>query len=233
MVNKAEKPREVKLSRGPILPSELVSVLTTAWGDPKERFNYTGIAWGDNHTATITELNELEPIEDAEGIRYVHGKFSYEDKSVLDIWLTTHGDNTIAARGAMARQRQSTIAQLWAGLPRRGRLNFIQASWVRSISLGLLIGPICSLSLALCLLAFTSYTLPVGVWAAVNGTWLLLAICLHLAVRASPSVQAHRSVVVLDRPAGRPLADAWTIAAGILGLLALITTLVTYLFPRR
>lgn len=229
MVNKTEKSREVTLARGPILPSELASVLATAWDGATGLFNDTVIVWADRHSASIRSLDDLEPIEDAQGIAVISGRFQYEDKSSLEISLSRYENNTVKARGGTARQRQSAIAQQWATFPGRGRLSQRWASLAWSYS----IGPILCAILFLLTGAFDagSRTSPLS-WTIRIG-FLLIAVWLNLALWATPSVRAQRNLIVLDRRATRPMADAWTIASGVLGAIALAVAVVTYFIPRK
>lgn len=116
-LNKQDKPLLVELTRGAVLPSELKHIV--ALGTQDANCMIMTVVWSDNSHASTTDIDEIEPIEDVEGIRSVFAKFHYNDGSNLTIWLRQYYCNIVEAVGKMSLQRQSSIAQYWASLPDR------------------------------------------------------------------------------------------------------------------
>lgn len=229
MVTKAEKPREVMLSRGSILPSELVSVVTSAWEGATGVFDHVAVVWDDGHSAAVRKLDELAPIEDAEGISSLAGNFTYEDGSELKLALSRYSENTMSAKGQTARQRQAVIAQQWATFPKRGRWSAKSADRAESWSASFL----AVVGFLLLISIFDEGIRNSATWAAVKAGVLILSWCLFLSVRATVSVRASRKLVTLDRSVRRSAAETWTIIAGVAGVLALALALITYFYPRK
>lgn len=72
-MNKQNKPVVVELTRGAILPAELKDLLVLAAHDAK--CVMVTLVWSDNSQASTTDIEEIDPIEDAEehqiGVRQI------------------------------------------------------------------------------------------------------------------------------------------------------------------
>ncbi|GLE51538.1 hypothetical protein ATCCBAA256_11210 [Mycobacterium montefiorense] len=222
-MNKQDKPLLVELTRGPILPSELKQML--ALGAQDANCLIMTVVWSDNSQASTTDVDQIEPIEDAEGIRSVFAKFHYSDGSNLTIWLRRYYCNIVEAVGKMSLQRQSSIAQYWASLPDRSSLTYRAANWLRSLPIALL-GGACTFFAAG--FVFHGHRHSMAPWALRIG-FLLIALCSYLFVRSTHATRGFSKLVVLAR---RPRRDTWTVVAGLSGIAALVLSLIAYLFPR-
>jgi hypothetical protein len=222
-LNKQAKPLEVELTRGSILPSELKHMLEMAAQDANCILMTMG--WSDSSQASTTDLNEIEPIEDAEDVKSVLAKFHYNDGSTLTIWLSRYYRHILEAVGKISLQRQSSIVQYWASLPDRSSLTYRAANWLRSLPIALL-GGACTFFAAG--FFFHGGRHSMAPWALRIG-FLLIALCSYLFVRSTRATHGFSKLVILAR---RPRRDTWTAVAGISGIAALFLSLIAYLFPR-
>ncbi|WP_157118366.1 hypothetical protein [Mycobacterium sherrisii] len=212
----------VELTRGAILPAELKDLLVLAAHDAK--CVMVTLVWSDNSQASTTDIDEIDPIEDAEDIRSVFGKFVYDNRSTLTVVLRRYYRNVLEAAGPSAVQRQSAIAQYWASLPDRSSLTYIAARWVRSLPIALLGGAVTFFIAGF----FHGGRHHMAPWALRIG-FLLIALCAYLYVRSAHATHGFSKLILLAR---RPRRDTWTIVAGISGIGALVLSLIAYLFPR-
>jgi hypothetical protein len=230
VVNKSEKSSEERLPPGPILPSDLAAALRTAATDAT--YMRVWIRWSDDHTATVRDIDELEPIEDAAGIESVDATFNYADDSDLEIDLRLYRDCTVSAKGRTARERKSMVAQQWAAIPGRGRLTRQQSFWAWNMSQSFVVGSMFSLALGLFFAFFVHVhaALPLGLGAAAA------AVCIYLAVRRTPSVRALSKMVVLERKSDSRV-EFWTVVAGLAAVIALLWGVIwgvfTYVYPGK
>ena len=222
-MNKLDKPLEVELTRGAILPSELKQILVMAAHEAN--CVMMTVVWSDNSQATTTDVNEIEPIEDAEDVRSIFAKFHYTDGSNLTNALRRYYRNILEAVGKTSLQRQSSIPQYWAGLPERSSLTYIAANWLRSLPIALL-GGACTFFAAG--FFFHGGRHSMAPWALRVG-FLLIALCSFLFVRSTHANYGFSRLVILARRARR---DTWTVVAGVSGIGALVLSLIAYLFPR-
>lgn len=107
-MNKKDKPTDVELKRGVILPSELTQLLQI--GAPGASSTFVMAVWNDDRQASVTNVSDMDPLEDAEGVESIHAEFRYSDESTLTIRLRIYSENNLSAVGDTARQRQSAIA---------------------------------------------------------------------------------------------------------------------------
>lgn len=222
-LNKQNKPVVVELTRGAILPAELKDLLVLAAHDAK--CVMVTLVWSDNSQASTTDIDEIDPIEDAEDIRSVFGKFVYDDDSTLTVVLRRYYRNVLEAAGRISVQRQSAIAQYWASLPDRSSLTYLAANWVRSLPVALLGGAITFFIAGFFFPGGRHHMAP---WALRIG-FLLIALCAYLFVRSAHATHGFSKLILLARRSRR---DTWTIVAGISGIGALVLSLIAYLFPR-
>lgn len=222
-MNKNAKPVEVELTRGAILPGELMHILTLA--GPDAMCTMISVAWSDDYQASATDVDEVDPIEDAEDVKSVIAKFRYRDKSNLTISLRQHYRNTLEAVGEEARERQSAIAQYWASLPERSSLTFLKANWLRSLPIALCGGAI---TLLVAGFFFHSRHHAMELWTF-RISFLLIAVCSYLFIRSTHAIRAFSRLVVLAR---RPHGNIWTVIAGVTAIGTLVLGLVAYFFPR-
>jgi hypothetical protein len=222
-LNKQDKPLLVELTRGAVLPSELKHLL--AVGARDANCVMMTLVWADNCQSSTTNVDEIEPIEDAEAVKSVLAKFHYHDGSTLTVWLSRYYRNLVEAVGQMSLQRQSEIAQYWASLPARSSLRFRAANWLRSLPIALLGG---ATTFFVAGFVFHGHRHSMAPWALRIG-FLLIALCSYLFVRSTHATRGFTKLVVLAR---RPRRDTWTVIAGLTGIAALVLSLVAYLFPR-
>ena len=222
-MNKQDKPLLVELTRGAILPSELKHLLELGAHDAN--CVMMTLVWSDKFQGSTTDIEEIEPIENAEDVKSVLVKFHYSDGSTLTIWLSRYYRNMVEAVGKMSLQRQSSIAQYWASLPDRSSLTYRAANWLRSLPIAML-GGACTFFAAG--FVFHGHRHSMAPWALRIG-FLLIALCLYLFVRSTHATRGLSKLLVLAR---RPRRDTWTVIAGLSGVAALALSLVAYLFPR-
>lgn len=222
-MNKQDKPSEVELTRGSILPSELKQLLETAAYEANCRI--VTMVWSDGSQASTTDINKIEPIEDAEDVKSVFAKFHYGDGSTLTIWLSRYYRNMIEAVGETSLQRQSSLVQYWASLPDRSSLTYLAANWLRSLPIALLGGAGTFFAAGF---FFHAGRHSMAHWS-LRTAFLLIALCSYLFVRSTRATRGFSKLVVLAR---RPRRDTWTVVAGISGIAALVLSLIAYLFPR-
>lgn len=220
---KQDKPLQVELKRGPILPSELKHLLTI--GADEAICVLITLVWTDNSQSSTTDLSEIEPIEDAEDVRVVIAKFHYTDGSTLTIRLSRYYRHLLEAAGKISLQRQSFIAQYWANLPDRSSLSYLAANSLRSLPIALLGG---ASTFFVAGFFFHGARHSMAPWALRVG-FLLIALCTYLFVRSTQATRGFSKLVVLARRSRR---DTWTVVAGISGIAALFLSLIAYLFPR-
>jgi len=222
-MNKNAKPVEVELTRGAILPSELTHILTMA--GPEATCTFISVSWSDEYQASVMDVEDVDPIEDAEDVKSIVARFRYPDKSNLTISLRQHYRNTLEAVGGKARERQSAIAQYWASLPERSLLTYLKANWLRSLPIALTGGAVTFLVAGL---FFHSRRHAMELWTF-RVSFLLIALCSYLFIRSTHAVRAFSRLVVLAR---RPHSNVWTIIAGVTAIASLCLGIAAYFFPR-
>jgi hypothetical protein len=241
MVNKGDKPVQTTLARGEVLPSELRDALRQAAADAKFVFVY--LAWRDGHTASVTDVGDLEPIEDAGQVFSVYARFDYEDDSQLTMELRNSRTPSItSAKGPTARARQAAIGQAWATIPGRARLTMKWDVLLWAGSFGLMAGQALQVVVTAVLVAMSlggvsalreyQAEAPGALGWALRIAGLLLSIALFLFVRRLTQHRLRARLVVLHRPESR-LMEVWTVIAGVAGVGALVWGVVAYLFPRN
>lgn len=223
-MNKNAKPVEVELKRGAILPTELTHILAMA--QPDSMCTLITLSWSDNYRSSVTNVDDVEPIEDAEEVKSVLARFRYGDASNLTISLRQYYRNTIEAFGGTARERQSAIAQYWAGLPERSLLTYLSANWLRSLPMVLAGGAVTFL---LAGFFFHSRRHGMELWT-LRISFLLIALCSYLFIRSTHAIRAFSRLVVLAR---RARSSIWTIVAGITAIATLCLSVAAYFFPRQ
>jgi hypothetical protein len=222
-MNKHDKPVEIELKRGAILPGELLHLLTVAARGANCML--ITLSWSDGYQAVATGIDDIEPIEDVEHVKSVLARFRYDDKSSLTIWLRQSDRNTIEAVGDQARQRQSSMAQYWASLPQRSLLAYLGTNVLRSVPIALSGGAI---TFFVAGLFFHPTRHFMALWDLRVG-FLLIALCSYLFVRSTYAIRTFSRLVVLAR---RRRSNMWTVVAGISAIATLFLGLIAYLFPR-
>ncbi|OBA61715.1 hypothetical protein A5647_10860 [Mycobacterium sp. 1100029.7] len=222
-MNKQDKPVQIELTRGAILPSELKNMLTI--GATDANYLMVTVVWSDNSQTSITDLTDIEPIQDAEDVRSVFARFHYTDGSNMTIALRRYYRNIVEAVGKTSLQRQSSVAQYWASLPERSSLTYLAANSLRSLSIALL-GGACTFFAAGFVFHGSRHSM--APWALRIG-FLLIALCSYLFVRSKHATHGYSKLIVFVR---RSRTDTWTVVAGISGIAALALSLIAYLFPR-
>lgn len=226
MVQKGEKETEVRLARGPILTTELARLVGIAWADAKRWSAFVNCHWIDGHTATVRNLADLDHIEDAPGVKIVHGRFTYEDGSNLEFTVARYEPPSVSATGVTARQRQTAMAQLWASFPQRSFLHpwAANALWYSRHSLtgaavaGLLYS-----------LIFRMHDTAIWGWMFILGL-LLVGVALWLSVRASPNGRFRLHPIVYHRTGSKT--EQIGVWGGLLiGLVSLIVSTLAWLLP--
>jgi hypothetical protein len=223
-LNKNGKPVEVELKRGAILPSELAHILSMA--GPDATCTLITLSWADDYKSSVTDIRDVEPIEDAEEVKSVVAKFRYGDESNLTISLRQYYRNTLEAFGDKARERQSAISQYWAGLPERSLLTYLTANWLRSLPMVLTGGAV---TFFLAGFIFHSRRHAMELWT-LRFSFLLIVLCIYLFIRSTHAIRAFSRLVVLAR---RPHSNVWTVVAGITAIAGLCLSVAAYFFPRQ
>lgn len=229
MVNKGEKPTEVTLADGPILATELVHVLRTAWADTDDDWSTSvTINWEDGHSATIRKLDNLEPIEDAANVSSVSGHFSYADGSTLSLDIRQYSDNKLTAKGNTARSRQTEIAQFWAALPDRASLPAPVATGIWWFGFFAVCFVICGV---LYTHLFTDEVVTLANWIY-TGSLFFGGAAFLLFARSTATRRARRHPVRYHR-SRRDTQQFWSPVAAIVGIASLVVAILTWLYPRN
>lgn len=220
-LTKQEKPRVVKkkLRRGPILQSELISLLEIAEANAKSI--RMSVKWKGDDEATVRSVSEIDPIEDPAGVKTITANFGFDDRSTLRINFDREFDFELEATGQVARQRLSAIEHYWATIPGRGRLStmFIYcssfgASYLVAYGFLFLVYAIFAKSFTLAL-----------IWTAV----LLAIACIVAYLWSTPSGRARFKMII---PVRRRI-DGLKLVSAIAGCVAAIVAILAYLFPLK
>lgn len=225
-VKKEPKAVKRKLARGLITPDEFAGLMKLAASGAKSIFLYA--AWKDGHHTSVSEISDLEPIDDPAGIDYASGTFRFDDGSILTITLSGSSNHTATAQGEQAREKLDAISQYWAQLPGRGKLGFRLVLWLLCMSGW----PALNNLLFLIIGAFDRHNRGSASWWALEIALVVIPACIFVFLLQTESVRGFRSLIVLARH-DRLRGDVWKVAGVIISFASLCVALIAYFNPHH
>jgi hypothetical protein len=222
MVNKGVQPTKTELARGQITPDELVQVLKTAAAGADSPF--IKIYWRDGHQAVVSDIDKLEPIEDVGELDSLFCMFDYADGSQLTMTVLGSRLSHLSALGETARQRQSEVGQLWAGLPGRATMTSKWGFFAWVLSVGMMTGALVQLVLG------GFYQSSLVAWGPrVSAVLLSVGLFLFLRARTALRYRSSKPVSLIRRDSRQT--DIWTVIAGVTGVISMAIAIVAYVHP--
>lgn len=221
-LTKEEKPRYYRARRGPILQSEVISLLEMAGAGAES--TYITVYWTDGNKAESTDAGTLDPIEDATNVSKVSAQFYYDDKSELSLVIGRAVDFWFEATGQVARQRLSALERYWETIP-----GLSKRSWGALWSSTTQFLPFCLLVLGF--IAYESIIYGHYNWAITCGAAFAGLVVSALFDWFSPNGRARFKLIVPVRQSRVKYVVAAFVS--IAGIASPIIGLIAYLFPKK
>ncbi|WP_143536620.1 hypothetical protein [Rhodococcus sp. 05-2254-6] len=208
---------------GRVLPSEFKRVFETAARDCK-RFHLS-TQWNDQRKATIWDLADLDPIDDAGNISSAYARIEYEDGSKLIVSLGSF-KNTLEADKGQAVDRLTEVEQYWHTLPQRARYSALQIHGMRGGARFLALFPLFWIA------AVHFYGESSVGNTALNLAMSCAGVTVWLGCRFSETARADNSIVRLHRPeSGLNTANVIAACGAVASVACAVVAVLAYVNP--